>query len=148
MFSSATCQNQAGADSARISETVKRMPCQVAGQRQPLAVAPHLGRTARAEQGDGLDRLPEPAEIEVRRPALHLVAEEQVEHDVLVVHTADRAVGIHLHDQAGGTFEADGILVGLAVFIRHGVTPDGSMTLRHSSAYIPEECMWLNEKDR
>ncbi len=93
-----------------------------AGQRQTLAVKTHLRWTARAEQGDGLGHRAKPAEIQVRRTALYLVAQEQIDNNVLVIETADGAVVIHLHPQPGGAFEADGRLVWLAVFMRHGVT--------------------------
>ncbi len=75
------------------------------GARQRVA-ARDTGKTRRAarpEQRGALQRRVMPAQVQVRRPALELVADEQIDDEVTAVDTADRAVRVDLRAQARST---------------------------------------------
>ncbi|MBZ5590096.1 MAG: S26 family signal peptidase, partial [Acidobacteriia bacterium] len=83
-------------------------PEPLAGRPQPGRVEPRREGTAWPEQWRPRDVGTEPPQIDVGRPALHLRSREQVEHDVAVLHPAERPVGIHVHDETGRALVAAG----------------------------------------
>jgi hypothetical protein len=84
-------------------------PEALAGRSQPGGVEPQRERTTRPEKWRPRDLVAKPPQIEVGWPALHLRSREQVEHDVAVLHAADRAVGVHVHGKPGGALVAAGL---------------------------------------
>ena len=107
-FSSATCQNHAGADAASTSDTRKRMPVPLAGDLEPCSSTPHRARAARAEQRRPVDARAVAAQVEVGGAALELVAEEGVHDHVAVIDAPDRAVPVHLHREPDGLARRSG----------------------------------------
>ena len=49
------------------------------------------------------------AQVDIGRSPFDLVPQKEVQEDVTVIHAPDRAIRIHLHLQARGAFDMDGI---------------------------------------
>ena len=83
-------------------------PCHSPVARSPAASSRSASGLRGPSSGVHASVGAEPPQIEVGRPALHLRSREQVEHDVAVLHAAERAVGVHLHDETGRALVAAG----------------------------------------
>ena len=64
------------------------------------------------------------AEKNICRPALNLIAEKEIEHDIAVVNAPDRAVGVDLHTQACRAFKLVGE-IGIRPFTSMHTLPRG-----------------------
>jgi hypothetical protein len=78
----------------------------LAARDEPV-VAMDRRQARRTEKRNRLDLRSVPTEMEVRRAALDLVAEEQVQDDVAVIDPPDRAVAVHLHAEPGWAPQLD-----------------------------------------
>ncbi len=84
-----------------------RGPCKHKTQAEingaPLPASEHAAfvggvrcRTTRPEQRDRFHSILKAAQMNICQPALHLVSEKQIEHDVAMIHAPDGAVGVQL----------------------------------------------------